>query len=84
MNLEQTQFQEHDHKVRRRRKLRESAILLPVLGIALLLTPLISSFSKSDETLNVPFGVVYIFGVWVVLILLAALLSRSLSKRDDD
>ena len=62
----------------RQRRLRDAARMLPVLGLILWLLPLAGSVSGTAAT-----GV-YIFGVWIVLILLAAMLARRISDETDD
>jgi peptidoglycan/LPS O-acetylase OafA/YrhL len=64
----------------RRRRLRDAARLLPIVGVFLLLLP----------TLWVPDGkihltaadIIYFFGVWLVLIILAAAFARGLRPGD--
>jgi formate hydrogenlyase subunit 3/multisubunit Na+/H+ antiporter MnhD subunit len=54
----------------RRRRLRDAARLLPVLGLFLLLLPLLWT---PDARLSLDSGdVIYFFGVWLALIGLAA------------
>ncbi|MCP5086599.1 MAG: hypothetical protein GY952_07355 [Rhodobacteraceae bacterium] len=65
------------------RKIRESAALLPLLGIFLLLTPLISAFTQDSFTGGIPKAVSYIFGIWIGLIVLAAILARRLYNSGD-
>ncbi|MCP5071974.1 MAG: hypothetical protein GY947_01600 [Rhodobacteraceae bacterium] len=64
------------------RKTRDSAALLPLLGIFLLLTPLISAFTRGVQERGIPSIVAYVFGVWIVLIVLAAVLARRLQRED--
>jgi hypothetical protein len=64
----------------RRRRLRDAARLLPVLGIFLLLLPLLwttgsSTALRSDD-------VIYFFAVWLVLIGLAAAFAPGLRGGD--
>ena len=58
----------------RRRRMRDLARSVPILGAVLLSIPLL----WSDVALNSR-GIVYIFVVWVLLILLAAAISRVVS-----
>ncbi|RYI31998.1 MAG: hypothetical protein EON48_04755 [Acetobacteraceae bacterium] len=53
----------------RRRRLRDAARLLPVLGVFLLLLPLL--WNAGESSLE-PEDVIYFFVVWLVLIGLAA------------
>jgi peptidoglycan/LPS O-acetylase OafA/YrhL len=71
----------------RRRRLRDAARLLPVLGLFLLLLPLFWT-PKSGVALSAN-DVIYFFLVWLCLILLAAAFAPGLSKseganEDDD
>lgn len=59
-------------------KLRDAAILLPLLGLFLLMPPTISLFGTASFLTGVPVIVIYIFGVWLLLILLAYRLSLRL------
>lgn len=62
----------------RRERLADLAILLPLLGAFALLSPLVRAFAQPLEVAGAPLIVVYIFGVWAALILVAALLARSI------
>jgi hypothetical protein len=59
----------------RQRRVRDAAKLVPVLGAVLLTIPLAWQSEGADETSNAS-ALVYIFGVWVVLIVLTAVLSN--------
>ena len=64
----------------RRRRLRDAARLLPVLGVFLLLLPLLWT---PDSRMALTSGdVIYFFMVWVVLIGLAAAFAPSLRNGD--
>ena len=58
----------------RRRRLGDAARLLPVLGAALFAFPLLWGAHRTVG------GLAYVFGAWGVLILLAVLISRLLSR----
>lgn len=62
----------------RQRRLRDAAKMLPVLGILLWTIPLTWPAASQDEQADMgSAGLLYIFGVWVLLIVLgAALTSR--------
>ena len=64
----------------RRRRLRDAARLLPVLGVFLLLLPLLWS-PEAQMALNSG-DVVYFFSVWLVLIGLAAAFAPGLRGGD--
>ncbi len=73
-----------DAKARAKRKLRDSAALLPMLGVILLLTPLVSVFSQNTRLGGIPNAVFYIFGVWLMLIGLTRLLAARLKTEVPD
>lgn len=59
-------------------RIRDAAALLPVLGLVLLMPPVITLFAGPYEVAGVPLSVAYLFGAWLGLIALAALLARRL------
>lgn len=75
---EQQSFDAANKKTRRSRKKREVALILPVIGIILLLTPILKSFTISNEASPLTSTLLFIFGVWAVLIAAAFILSRAL------
>ena len=60
----------------RRRRLADAARLMPVLGSVLFVLPLL----WRDDEASTATGLIYIFSVWVLLIVLAAILSRRLNR----
>ncbi|MBL1437022.1 MAG: hypothetical protein COB08_012610 [Rhodobacteraceae bacterium] len=62
------------------RKLRDGAILLPVFGAFLLVSPLITVFSGITTVFGLPLIFVYVFGVWLGLVLIARAMARRLDK----
>ncbi|MCF6273274.1 MAG: hypothetical protein L3J37_08815 [Rhodobacteraceae bacterium] len=64
----------------RKRKLRDSAVLLPVLGAFLLVSPLITIFTGAGTLFGLPLIFIYIFGVWLGLVLAARAMARRLDK----
>jgi hypothetical protein len=58
----------------RKRRMRDLARAVPVIGLVLLGIPLM----WGDDTLN-SFAIIYVFLVWLVLIGLAAAISRAVS-----
>jgi len=63
----------------RQRRLRDGAKLVPFLGIILWLIPLAWRNGGDSEKVGSA-GVLYVFGVWVLLIVLAAALSSRLQS----
>ena len=60
-------------------RVRDAAVLLPVLGLVLFMPPVITLFASAGAGVTgVPLIVVYVFGTWLGLIVAAALLSRRL------
>ena len=59
----------------RQRRVRDMARILPVLGLILWLIPLMWQ-EGSDDAVGNASAMQYIFGVWVLLILLAFVISR--------
>jgi hypothetical protein len=62
------------------RRWRDLSLLLPVFGLGLLLPPIIDVAGAAGPVLGLPAGVVYVFGVWAALIVIAARMSRPLSR----
>jgi len=52
------------------------AFLVPFLGVVLLLPPLLNLFEDLRTPYGVPVEVLYLFGVWLLIIAAAVLLSR--------
>jgi Na+-driven multidrug efflux pump len=75
---EKETFDETNKKARRSRKIREAALLLPIIGIILLLTPVLKIFTTNNEVSPLINSMLFIFGVWAVLISAAFILSRLL------
>lgn len=60
-------------------RLRDAATLLPVLAVFLLMPPVITLFTDTRTVGGVPLIVAYLFGVWLALIVAAALLAHRLA-----
>lgn len=61
----------------------DAARVLPILGVFLLMPPVITLFAGIADVAGVPRVVVYLFGVWLALIVCAALLARRLAPLHD-
>lgn len=59
-------------------RVRDTAVLLPILGLVLLMPPVVTLFVADVSLAGVPLIVVYLFGVWLGLIGATALLARRL------
>ena len=64
----------------RERKLRDGALLLPLFGAFLLVSPLITVFTGVSTIFGLPLIFIYIFGVWLGLVLIARAMARRLDK----
>lgn len=62
----------------RRRRLMDAARLLPVFGAALIFLPTL--WARTLMTGGTAQGIVFIFVIWALLIVLAAILARKLSE----
>lgn len=60
----------------RQRRIRDAARMTPVLGAVLWLVPLL--WTRGPEGIRTSQALLYVFGVWAVLIVLAVVLSRLL------
>lgn len=70
-----------DRALYRRRRLRDAARLVPVVGLFLLLLPL---FWTVDSRVSLSSGdVLYFFGVWLFLIALAAAFAPGLREGEE-
>ncbi|WP_309666806.1 hypothetical protein [Tabrizicola sp.] len=66
----------------RRRRLRDAARLLPVFGAVLMILPLLWSLDADAARLRSG-DVIYFFGLWTVLILVAAVFAPGLQSGVD-
>lgn len=58
------------------------AILVPFFGVVLLMPPLLNLFDDLQAPFGVPLEVLYLFGVWLLVIAGAVLLSRRKQFRE--
>lgn len=68
----------------RRKRVRDAAHLLPVLGMALLLLPLLWTPSDAQGGVGNAAALLYVFGVWAGLILASFGLARALRPEADE
>ncbi len=61
-----------------RRKIRDRSVALLVLGIVLLMPPMVRIAQIDTAVFGLPFALVYLFAVWLLLVLGAAILARPL------
>lgn len=59
-------------------RLRDMAILLPIVGIVVYLTPVLRIFTAQGTVFGVPLVFVFIYGGWVLLIVLSRILGHRL------
>lgn len=63
-----------------RRKREDAALLVPLLGVVLLMSPFLNIFAGFERIAGLPAAYVYVFTVWAGLILLTRKLARRLSR----
>ncbi len=61
-------------------RLRDAVALLPLLAVFVLMPPVITLFVGGHLFGGMPLIVVYLFGVWLALIVAAALLAQRLAR----
>ncbi|MRX50047.1 hypothetical protein GI374_06190 [Paracoccus sp. S-4012] len=59
---------------------RDAAFLLPALCALLMLPPFVNLFVREVLVWGMPLDMVYLFGIWFVLVIGAFLLSRGLAE----
>ena len=59
-------------------KPKATAALILSLGTLLFLPPFILIFNKSTPVFGIPVSVLYLFGIWLLVIVLSALAARRL------
>jgi len=63
-------------------RLRDAAVVLPLVGLFLLMPPTITLFTAGYHVAGVPLIVAYLFGVWIALIACAALLAHRIARSE--
>jgi hypothetical protein len=71
-----------EHWESRTRNVRDAAAILPVAAIFLLLPPVILIFSAPLLIAGIPLIVLYVYGVWACLILVALLVALRVEDAD--
>ncbi len=66
----------------RRRRLGDAARLLPVFGLVLILLPIMWAPDTTGAARLTAWEGVYLFAVWALLIVVAAVLSRALAVKE--
>jgi hypothetical protein len=64
------------------RKVRDAAVILPLIGYLMLTPPFADIFAVDSRILGVPTVVVYVFSIWVGLIVIAWRLAVRLSPNE--
>lgn len=63
------------------RRARDLALIVPVLGVIALMPPLIGLFARPETGIfGIPLIVVYLFGLWLALILIAMVVASRLKR----
>ena len=68
---------------RKRRKTRDRAMIVLLIGIVLLMPPVAGIFELETRILGLPATLLYLFVVWACLIASTAALSRTLQSGED-
>lgn len=69
--------------MQRLQRLTDRALAIPLAGFVLLMPPLLPLFARPVSVLGVPLLVVYVFGVWLLLILAGRWAARALRAAAD-
>lgn len=67
-----------------RRRRRDAAAALPIVAIVLFCSPILDLFAGAGRLMQIPVGVLFVFGAWFVLIWITARLSRRLIEDAGD
>ncbi|MEN8919067.1 MAG: hypothetical protein ABF254_10790 [Octadecabacter sp.] len=65
----------------RQRRIRDGARLLPIVALVLMVLPLMWPRNSPEQSLTSS-GIIYIFGLWMLLVVAAFLLTRVLRFSD--
>lgn len=64
-------------------RLRDAAVVLPLLGLFAWMPPVIGLFTASGRVFGIPLIVAWLFGVWLALIVVALWFARRLDPVDE-
>ena len=64
-------------------RLRDAAVVLPLLGLFAWMPPVLGLFAASGRVLGVPLIVAWLFGIWLALIVAAFWFSRRLGTEEE-
>ena len=64
------------------RKFRDAALILPLLGIFLFLTPIPAIFKDPAPNAGIPSIFMYIYGGWLALIIISAIISSRITANE--
>lgn len=78
-NLKTTRSSNHSQIVSKS-KVRDRALMLPLLGLVFLVPPVADIFRMEVRLAGIPLTVVYLFTIWALLIIGAKVLSRDLGR----
>lgn len=78
--MNETQKPDLAQRAYRRKKIKDAAMILPMVGAFLLASPIITIFANDGYIFGLPVPFVYIFGVWILLVLAARRMARLLSE----
>ena len=65
------------------RRRRDALALLPLLGVFLFLSPVVSIFNVEANVLGLPVIFLFVYGAWVAVIILARWLSHRADPGDE-
>lgn len=72
-----------ERRAYRRRRLTDAARLLPILGVVLMCLPLLWA-GGAEGPVKTTYAMIYLFGLWLALVAISALLVRYLKASDEN
>lgn len=82
--IEKAKFDYSEKQVRMRIKITQIALILPIVGVLLFLTPFIDAFTFEQGRSSITLLMIYIFGFWGLLIACAMYLAYLLRPEIED